>query len=106
MCEPASAQLAPWLQRPEQSRTQEPRDKGKPYALHALEVECIGFGLGRKPCEFGVKASLAVTHGESLLVGARSSPGNPYDGHTLTSQPELTAKRLQDIVAPEESIRH
>ena len=95
--EAARAQLAPWLQRAERIRTQKPKDKGKLYALHAPEVECIGKGKARKPYEFGVKASLAVTHGKGLVVGARTFPGNPYDGHTLASQLEQTATLLQDI---------
>jgi hypothetical protein len=36
--------------------------KDKLYAMHAPEVECIGKGKARKPYEFGVKASIAVTH--------------------------------------------
>ena len=41
-----------------------------------------------KPYEFGVKASLAVTHKEGFVVGAMSCPENPYDGHTLEVQLE------------------
>lgn len=37
----------------------------------------------RKPYEFGVKISITTTHKEGLVVGMRSMPGNPYDGHTL-----------------------
>ena len=51
----------------------------------------------RKPYEFGVKVSLAVTHKLGLMVGARSFPGNPYDGHTLAEQLEQTNTLLQDI---------
>jgi IS5 family transposase len=35
-----------------------------------------------------VKVSLAVTAREGLVVGMRSMPGNPYDGHTVDSQLE------------------
>jgi IS5 family transposase len=31
------------------------------------------------------------------MVGARSFPGNPYDGHTLAAQLEQTTTLLQDI---------
>ena len=41
----------------------------------------IGKGKARKPYAFGVKVSVAVTHKQGLLVGARSFTGNPYDGH-------------------------
>lgn len=53
------------------------------YALHAPEVECISKGKARTPYEFGVKVSIATTLKEGLVVGMRSMPGNPYDGHTL-----------------------
>jgi len=31
------------------------------------------------------------------MVGARSFPGNPYDGHILAAQPEQTTNLLQDL---------
>ena len=67
------------------------------YALHAPEVECISKGKARNPYEFGVKVSLAVIHKHGLRVGARSLPGNPYDGHVLSAQLEQTSNRLQDL---------
>lgn len=63
-------------------------DKNKLYALHAPEAECIAKGKARTPYEFGVKVSVAVTAREGLVVGMRSMPGNPYDGHTVGSQLE------------------
>jgi IS5 family transposase len=89
--------LKTWLERAERIRTQQRHDKNKLYALHAPEVECISKGKARKPYEFGVKVSLAVTHKQGLMVGARSFPGNPYDGHTLAAQLEQTTTLLQDI---------
>jgi transposase, IS5 family len=65
--------------------------KNKLYALHAPEVECIAKGKARTPYEFGVKTSVAVTAREGLVVGMRSMPGNPYDGHTVDSQIEQIA---------------
>lgn len=62
--------------------------KNKLYALHAPQVECIAKGKARTPYEFGVKTSVAVTAKEGLVVGMRSMPGNPYDGHTVDSQIE------------------
>jgi IS5 family transposase len=47
-----------WLQRAERIRTRQRHDKNK---LCTPEVECVGKGKARKPCEFGVKVSLAVT---------------------------------------------
>ena len=91
------AKLAPWLERAERIRAQQPKDKGKLYALHAPEVECIGKGKARKPYEFGVKVSIAVTAKQGLMVGARAFPNNPYDGHTLAEQIEQTTILLQDV---------
>ncbi len=99
--EPAGATalgaLKTLLERAERIRTQQRHDKNKLYALHAPEVECIGKGKARKPYEFGVKVSLAVTHKQGLMVGARAFPGNPFDGHTLAQQLEQTSNLLQDL---------
>jgi transposase, IS5 family len=64
---------------------------------HAGNGVFLPDGKARKPCEFGVKVSLAVTHQHGLMVGARSFPGNPYDGHTLAEQLEQTNTLLQEI---------
>jgi IS5 family transposase len=92
----ALSDLATLLERAERIRTQQRNTKNKLYALHAPEVECISKGKARNPYEFGVKVSLAVTHKQGLMVGARSFPGNPYDGHVLSAQLEQTANLLQD----------
>lgn len=86
-----------WLERAERIRSQRPKDKNKLYALHAPEVECISKGKARKPYEFGVKTGMAVTHKSGLMVGARTFPGNPYDGHTLAEQLEQVRNLCQDI---------
>ena len=86
--------LMTWLERAERIRTQKTKDKNKLYAMHAPEAECIGKGKARKPYEFGVKASIAVTHRKGLVVGARTFPGNPYDGHTLAARIEQTTTLL------------
>ncbi len=88
--------LQPWLERAERIRSQRPKDKHKLYALHAPEVECIGKGKARQPYEFGVKVSVAVTARQGLMVGARSLPGNPYDGHTLAEQLEQVKILTED----------
>ena len=93
----ALSDLHTLLQRAERIRTQQRNDKNKLYALHAPEVECISKGKARNPYEFGVKVSLAVTHKQGLMVGARSFPGNPYDGHVLSAQLEQTTNLLQDL---------
>ena len=81
--EQQQAELKELLCRTRRILTQKPKDKNKLYALHAPEVECIAKGKARTPYEFGVKVSIVTTHKEGLVVGARSMPGNPYDGHTL-----------------------
>ena len=97
------ARLTSLLTRCEQLRTQSRRGKDKVYAIHAPEVECISKGKARQRYEFGVKASLAVTHRSGLIVGARTFPGNPYDGHVLGQQLEQTTILLEDVgVVPNE----
>ena len=68
----------------------EDRGRDKLYSLHAPEVECIGRGKAQARYEFGVKVSIATTNaaapGGQSVLGARSLPGNPYDGHTLAAQ--------------------
>ena len=80
---------------------QKPKDKNKLYSLHAPEVECISKGKARQPYEFGVKVTVATTHKEGLVVGMRSLPGNPYDGHTLPEAIEqvsiLTAQKPKAV---------
>jgi len=92
----ALSDLTTLMERAERIRTQQRHTKNKLYALHAPEVECISKGKARNPYEFGVKVSLAVTHKQGLMVGARSFPGNPYDGHVLSAQLEQTTNLLQD----------
>lgn len=71
-------------------------DSHKCYSLHAPEVACINEGKSGQSYEFGVKASVATTHKEGLVVGMRSLPGNPYDGHILLpalAQVEILTQR-------------
>lgn len=62
---------------------QAPKSKGKIYALHEPEVDCISKGKARVRYEFGCKVSVAATIDGGFVVGMRAMPGNPYDGHTL-----------------------
>lgn len=62
---------------------QTPKSTGKLYALHEPAVDCISKGKARTRYEFGTKVSVATTLAEGFVVGLRSMPGNPYDGHTL-----------------------
>ncbi len=92
----ALSDLRMWLERAERIRTQQRHDKNKLYALHAPEVECIGKGKARKPYEFGVKSAVVVSHKHGLMLGARTFPGNPYDGHILSAVLEQATNLLQD----------
>jgi transposase, IS5 family len=82
----ALGKLTTLLARADQIRTQTRHTKNKLYALHAPEVECISKGKARNRYEFGVKVSLAITHKQGLMVGAKRFTGNPFDGHTLAAQ--------------------
>jgi len=62
---------------------QEPKSGGKIYSLHEPQVDCISKGKARVRYEFGCKVSVATTLAEGFVVGMRTLPGNPYDGHTL-----------------------
>lgn len=70
----------------ETSRFKVVDNRAKLYSWHASEVECISKGKGRKSYEFGVKVGLTIMLKGNLIVGARSFPGNPYDGHTMHEQ--------------------
>jgi IS5 family transposase len=93
------SRLTTVLERAERLRVQKPRDKDKLYAMHAPEVGYIGKGKARQPYEFGVKASIAITHRSGLVVGARTFPGNPYDGRTLWEQLEQSTILLEGVGA-------
>jgi IS5 family transposase len=103
-CATAIARLNTLLERAERIRTQQINDKNKLYALHAPEVECISKGKARKRYEFGVKSSILVTHKSGLVVGARTFPGNPYDGHVLSAQLEQTRILLEDTGKPPKQV--
>jgi len=93
----AASDLSMWLERAERIHTQQRTDKNKPYALHAPEVECINKGKARKPYEFGVKSALVVAHQHGLMLGARTFPGNPYDGHILSAVLEQATNLTRDL---------
>ena len=92
----AVSDLMIWLERAERIRTQQRNGTNKLYALHAPEVECIGKGKARKPYEFGVKSAVVVSHKHGLMLGARTFPGNPYDGHILNAALEQATNLMQD----------
>jgi len=67
---------------------QQRNDHGKVYSVHAPEVECIAKGKAHKRYEFGVKVGIVTTSKESFVIGMKSLPNNPYDGHTLAGSLE------------------
>ena len=66
----ARDKLGIWIERAQRIHEQKRQDKGKLYALHAPEVECIGKGKPHKPYEFGVKVSIAIydQYGEPVYM--------------------------------------
>jgi IS5 family transposase len=64
-------------------QVKDPHTKNKLYSLHETAVDCISKGKARKRYEFGTKVGIVCTQKEQFVVGMRSYPGNPYDGHTL-----------------------
>ena len=87
---------------------QAPRGSDKIYALHEPEVDCISKGKARVRYEFGCKVSIAATLDEGFIVGMRSFPGNPYDGHTLTpalEQVEILTDQRPDLVVVDRGYR-
>ena len=102
------ARLAHRLAIARRLHAQRREDSDKLYSLHAPEVECIAKGKARTPYEFGVKVSVAVTAKEGLVVGMRSMPGNPYDGHTLENaleQVEILTATAPSIVLADRGYR-
>ncbi len=93
----ALSDLSMWLERAERIGTQQRHSKNKLYALHAPQVECIGKGKARKPYEFGVKSAVVVSHQHGLMLGARTFPGNPYDGHILSAVLAQATNLTQDL---------
>ncbi len=78
------------------------------YALHEPEVDCISKGKARIRYEFGCKVSVATTLDEGFVVGMRSFPGNPYDGHTLKEtlgQVEILTDKRPDLAVVDRGYR-
>ena len=58
-------------------------DKNKIYSQHESQVYCVAKEKEHKKCEFGSKASAAITAERGILVSAVAYPKNIYDGHKL-----------------------
>ena len=87
---------------------QQPKGSDKIYALHEPEVDCISKGKARVRYEFGCKVSVATTLDEGFVVGMRSFPGNPYDGHTLRpalEQVEILTDQRPDLAVVDRGYR-
>lgn len=89
----------------EQQRT----SKNKLYSLHAPEVECISKGKAHKRYEFGVKVGIVTTAKENFVIGMKTFPGNPYDGHTLAqsiaSAENVTDRKLEGDILVDRGYR-
>lgn len=87
---------------------QTPKSKHKIYSLYESEVDCISKGKARVRYEFGTKVSLATTLDGGFVVGARSFPGNPYDGHTLAAaleQVTILTDQVPDLAVVDRGYR-
>jgi IS5 family transposase len=87
---------------------QQPKGADKIYALHEPEVDCISKGKARVRYEFGCKLSVTATLDEGFIVGMRSFPGNPYDGHTLRpalEQVEILTDQRPDLAVVDRGYR-
>ena len=87
---------------------QPPKGSDKIYALHEPEVDCISKGKARVRYEFGCKVSVVTTLDEGFVVGMRSFPGNPYDGHTLKetlAQVEILTDKRPDLAVVDRGYR-
>jgi IS5 family transposase len=73
-------------------------DSNKIYSLHEPEVKCFTKGKEHKKYEFGSKASLLVTQGTGVIVGALSFNSSLHDSKTLPLALEQH-KRLTGIEA-------
>src|ERR1035437_10323227 len=100
--ESPSNKLARLLARAHQIHAQQRHDKNKIYSVHEPEVQCIAKGKAGKQYEFGNKVSVAVSSRGGWFVGAKSFPGNPYDGHTLAAQ----MKQVESLIANKVSEAH
>jgi len=72
------------------------------------EVDCISKGKARVRYEFGCKVSIATTLDEGFIMGMRSFPGNPYDGHTLAAaleQVEILTDQRPDLAVVDRGYR-
>lgn len=87
---------------------QQPKGSNKIYALHEPEVDCISKGKARVRYEFGCKVSVTATLDKGFIVGMRSFPGNPYDGHTLgpaLEQVEILTGQRPDLAVVDRGYR-
>ena len=87
-----SPKIQALLAQVERLLAQRREDSHKLYSIHAPEVKCIAKGKAHKKYEFGVKVSVATSTRSNFVVGMRSLPGNPYDGHTLSASLDQVAQ--------------
>ena len=78
-------------------------------ATCGVTPECIGKGKARTRFEFGCKVSRATTTrpapGGQFVIGARTLPGNPFDGHTLAARIAQT-ERLTGVAVKRDHRGH
>ena len=77
-------------------QTEKTPGRERVYSMHEPQTECIAKGKAHKRYEFGVKTGLVTSARANWILGARTFPGNPYDGHTLQQALEQ-AKRITGV---------
>ena len=84
----------------QQVLSQKKDDSNKIYSLHEPQVKCFSKGKEHKKYEFGSKASILVTQGTGVIVGALNFTENVHDSKTLPAALEQH-RRLTGIEAKE-----
>lgn len=78
------------------------------FTLYEPELDCVSKDKARVGHDFSCKGSVATTLDEGFVVGMRSSPGKPYDGHTLKEalgQVEVLTDQRPDLTVVDRSYR-
>jgi IS5 family transposase len=82
-CPEPDPKLKEELKQAQRIYSQQKKDKGKVYSVHASGVECSIIGKAHKRYKFGVKVSVVTCSRGGWHVAAQAQPGNPHGEHTL-----------------------
>jgi hypothetical protein len=71
------------------------QEKAIAYPTDSRLLEVARANIVRLAQRAGIK--LELIHEQGMIIGARTFPGNPYDGHTLAEQVEQATNLLQNL---------